>query len=154
MREENTLRGIRPRPHAAFGRDGLRDAVAYDGGLISACSFSSATVTNERRVGRLSGRSGSCGKSANSVGPSRPRNAGGILPHEHLFCDLRAYFTEPEETEKKAMAAEPVSLSNLFWVRRQYFANHDNLLLREVDTATRGGTILQTGRWRHHSRHE
>ncbi len=96
------------------------------------------------------------GKVQTVLGPVDPETLGVVLPHEHLFCDLRAYFTEPEETEKKAMAAEPVSLSNLFWVRRQYFANHDNLLLREVDTATRealffkqagGGTIVDMSNW-------
>ena len=86
------------------------------------------------------------------LGSVDPDSLGVVLPHEHLLCDLSAYFLEPSEPGKKAAAYEPVSLNNLFRVRRDYFENKDNLDLGDVILATEearefkqagGGTIVE-----------
>lgn len=83
------------------------------------------------------------GKAQTVLGPVDPESLGVVLPHEHLFCDLRAYFTEPETADKKAIAYEPVSLDNLYWVRRNYFTNRDNLLLDDAELAAREAFIFK-----------
>jgi phosphotriesterase-related protein len=86
------------------------------------------------------------------LGPVDPGSLGVVLPHEHLLCDLSAYFVEPTEAGKKAAAYEPVSLGNLFRVRRSYFENRDNLDLSDDSLAIEearaferagGGTIVE-----------
>src|SRR5213594_2797657 len=58
------------------------------------------------------------------------RDAIGItLPHEHLLIDFKVMFTEPTAASDKGRAWEPVSLSNLGWIRQNFNANLDNLRL-------------------------
>lgn len=58
-----------------------------------------------------------------------------ILPHEHLFIDLRNQFTEPEDPKKKAISHQPICMSNLGYLRNNPYAIRDNLVLDDVNTA-------------------
>jgi phosphotriesterase-related protein len=56
---------------------------------------------------------------------------GVTLPHEHLLIDFKVMFAEPASAADRARAHEPVSLSNLGWVRQNFNANLDNLRLTD-----------------------
>lgn len=71
------------------------------------------------------------GKIQTVSGSIEPSAAGVTLPHEHLLCDLSTYFVEPLKPEDRDLAEEPVSPENLFWVRRHFFENRDNLTLTD-----------------------
>ena len=45
------------------------------------------------------------------------------LPHEHLLIDFKVMFAEPAAASDKGRAYEPVSLTNLGWVRQHFNAN-------------------------------
>ena len=54
-----------------------------------------------------------------------------VLPHEHVFFDLRPRFTAPAGVPG-ALTDEPVQLANLAWVRYHQRNNRDNLVLDDV----------------------
>jgi phosphotriesterase-related protein len=65
-----------------------------------------------------------------------PEELGVTLPHEHLFADWRdAKFTAPDSAVERQMAEQPVSLENLWYVKKNYFSNTDNLRLDSVEEA-------------------
>ena len=65
-----------------------------------------------------------------------PAELGVTLPHEHLFADWReAKYDEPETAVERRLAEQPVSLENLWWVKKHYFSNLDNLRLDSVEEA-------------------
>jgi phosphotriesterase-related protein len=69
------------------------------------------------------------------LGPVKTDELGIVLPHEHLFIDLRNQFTEPEEISKKVLADQQVSIRNLGILRRNPYAVKDNLLLSDLELA-------------------
>ena len=69
------------------------------------------------------------------TGPIAADTLGVVLPHEHLFIDLRNQFTEPEDPDKARISREPVCMSNLGYLRTNPYAIEDNLLLDDVDIA-------------------
>ena len=75
------------------------------------------------------------GKIQTVLGPIEPDTLGVTLPHEHLVCDGSAWFIEPAAATEKAMAHQPVSLENLWWIRYHWFQNMDDILLLEEDEA-------------------
>ncbi len=86
------------------------------------------------------------------TGPISVNDLGIILPHEHLFIDLRNQFTDFIDPQKKKRSYEPVSLHNLGWLRRNPYAIRDNLLVDDFATAvaevqyfkeSNGGTIVE-----------
>ena len=62
-------------------------------------------------------------------------DAGIALPHEHLLIDFKVMFVEPAAASDKGRAWEPVSLSNLGWVRQNFNSNLDNLRLVDEQVA-------------------
>jgi phosphotriesterase-related protein len=91
----------------------------------------------------------SLGQVQTVTGPVDPSALGVVLPHEHVFFDLRARFTP---TGRNCGAGhEPVSLANIGRIRLAQRTNLDNLLLDDVETAIAefeifaaegGGTIV------------
>jgi phosphotriesterase-related protein len=74
-----------------------------------------------------------------------------ILPHEHVFVDLRCMFDPPREASEVARAHQPFNLETIGWIRYNYFRHYDNVLLGDDEAAaaeiTRfrrygGGTIV------------
>jgi len=51
-------------------------------------------------------------------GPISPEDLGPTLTHEHIYIDLDCWFEEPDEASARTLSREPVSLRNLWWVRR------------------------------------
>ena len=58
------------------------------------------------------------GKAQTVLGLLPPEELGVTLPHEHLFADLTVALKEyePDNEEERELAAQPVSLENLWWV--------------------------------------
>ena len=75
------------------------------------------------------------GKIQTVLGPIEPDTLGVTLPHEHVVCDGSAWFVEPAAANEKAMAHQPVSLENLWWIRYHWFQNMDDILLLEEGEA-------------------
>jgi len=75
------------------------------------------------------------GKIQTVLGIIEPEEMGICLPHEHLVSDGSAWFKEPEEATAKAMARAKVGLESLWWVRANWFQNHDDLLLLDEEEA-------------------
>ena len=77
------------------------------------------------------------GKAQTVLGLLPPEKLGVTLPHEHLFADLtialREY--EPDNDEERELAAQPVSMENLWWVRRHVCSSRDNVLLQDEQLA-------------------
>ena len=83
------------------------------------------------------------GKVQTVLGLVDPESLGITLPHEHLLCDLAAYFMEPAEAGRKGIAYQLVSLENLGWIRRQYFKNRDNLQFYDKDLAVKEALLFK-----------
>jgi len=69
------------------------------------------------------------------LGPIKADDLGFILPHEHLFIDLRHFFIEPSESDEKELAHQPISLENLYWARSPKDRCRDNLVLEDEEMA-------------------
>ena len=70
------------------------------------------------------------------LGPVKVDDLGIVLPHEHLLGDFRVYFLEPSDPFEKELAHQPVSMSNLSWVRSNFDTHSlDNLLVTDEETA-------------------
>lgn len=56
-----------------------------------------------------------------------PEEFGVTLPHEHVFIDVtEEWYEPPESASERRLANEPVSLENLWYVRRHPLGNKDN----------------------------
>jgi len=75
------------------------------------------------------------GKALTVLGPVDAETMGVTLPHEHLLIDFAVMFREPSSASEKGLAYQPVSLSNVGWVRQHFNANLDNLRLLDEQTA-------------------
>jgi phosphotriesterase-related protein len=75
------------------------------------------------------------GKALTVLGPVDAASMGVTLPHEHLLIDFAVMFKEPAAASDKGLAYQPVSLSNVGWVRQNFNANLDNLRLLDEQTA-------------------
>jgi len=75
------------------------------------------------------------GKVQTVLGPIKANDMGIVLPHEHLFDDLRNWFIEPSAPDDKEKAHHPVSLQNLSWLRSHTASSLDNLQLEDEETA-------------------
>jgi len=75
------------------------------------------------------------GKAVTVLGPVDGAALGVTLPHEHLLIDFAVMFREPTTASDKALAYQPVTLSNVGWVRQNFNANLDNLRLLDEQTA-------------------
>ena len=75
------------------------------------------------------------GKALTVLGPVEADTMGVTLPHEHLLIDFEVMFKEPAAASDKGLAYQPVTLSNVGWVRQNFNANLDNLRLLDEQTA-------------------
>ena len=75
------------------------------------------------------------GKALTVLGAVDGSALGITLPHEHLLIDFAVMFREPADASEKVLASQPVSMSNLGWVRQNFNANLDNLRLLDEQTA-------------------
>ena len=75
------------------------------------------------------------GKALTVLGPVDADTMGVTLPHEHLLIDFAVMFKEPAAASDRGLAYQPVSLSNVGWVRQNFNANLDNLRLLDEQTA-------------------
>lgn len=63
------------------------------------------------------------------------RNELGIVtPHEHIFIDMKVFFSEPEEIGAKNIAYEKVTIDKLGVLKRNPFALLDNVRLMDEET--------------------
>lgn len=69
------------------------------------------------------------------AGSVQKSDLGIVLPHEHMFLDLTNQFTEPDDPEKRRLASQEISMSNLGALRRNPYAIRDNLVLDDLDLA-------------------
>jgi phosphotriesterase-related protein len=69
------------------------------------------------------------------TGPIEPDALGIVLPHEHLFIDLRNQFTEFTDPEKRKLSRQKVAMRNLGRLRLNPYALRDNLLVDDLETA-------------------
>jgi phosphotriesterase-related protein len=75
------------------------------------------------------------GKALTVLGAVDAEAMGVTLPHEHLLIDFAVMFKEPAAASEKGLAYQPLSLSNVGWVRQNFNANLDNLRLLDEQTA-------------------
>jgi phosphotriesterase-related protein len=68
------------------------------------------------------------------TGCIEPNELGITLPHEHLFADWRRY-EPPESAYEREIAEAPISLENLWWIRRNPTQHKDNLRLASLEDA-------------------
>lgn len=71
------------------------------------------------------------------LGPISGDRLGIVLPHEHIFIDLRNQFNEPEEISKRVLVNQQVDIDNLGILRENPYALKDNLLLSDFELAKR-----------------
>jgi phosphotriesterase-related protein len=64
-----------------------------------------------------------------------PEELGVTLPHEHLFADWSEKFDPPDDPAHEAIANGPISLSTLWYTRRNPSGHRANLVLDSADTA-------------------
>lgn len=76
------------------------------------------------------------GKVVTVDGQIDPDELGTTLIHEHTFSDLAtAWFDRPGSAFEQAIAEEPVSLENRWYVDQHHFGHEDNLRLSSFDEA-------------------
>jgi len=68
------------------------------------------------------------GKAQTVLGVIDADALGVTLPHEHLLVDASCYFVEPTEASEKRLAHQPITLENLYWVKRHLLGHLDDLL--------------------------
>jgi phosphotriesterase-related protein len=64
-----------------------------------------------------------------------PETLGITLPHEHLFSSWPEKFDQPDSAYERKLAREPISLDNLWYVRRNPSQHRENLRLESMDDA-------------------
>lgn len=71
------------------------------------------------------------------LGPIDADQLGVTLMHEHLLIDVSYKWQAPTEVTLRALAEQPITLSNLGYLRRNIGAVKANFRLDDVDTAAR-----------------
>src|SRR5262245_15183633 len=75
------------------------------------------------------------GKVQTVVGPISPDSLGPTMAHEHLLIDLTCLFLAPTEATEIFRANQPITLATLGWIRYNYFAHRENLVLLDEEAA-------------------
>ena len=75
------------------------------------------------------------GKVITVQGPIEPEEIGPPLTHEHIFLDISCWFEEGSDVGSRRLSNEPVSLKNLWWIKRNPLLNSDNCLLTDYPLA-------------------
>jgi len=76
------------------------------------------------------------GKALTVLGAVDAGSLGVTLPHEHLLIDFAVMFKEPATASDKGLAYQPVSLSNIGWVRQNFTALDEIMLFRRAGGQT------------------
>jgi phosphotriesterase-related protein len=79
------------------------------------------------------------GKVQTVLGIIDPEQLGITLPHEHFLVGMPIWFEEPTTCSERALAHQPVSLSNLGWVRYHYWESLDNVVMMDEEVAISEG---------------
>ena len=69
------------------------------------------------------------------LGPISPSELGPTTTHEHIYIDFSFMFRPAEDSPSEELADAPIALENLGWIRRNYYSNHANLQLMDVETS-------------------
>lgn len=69
------------------------------------------------------------------TGKISPDQVGVAMMHEHVFSETGVYFKPPADERYAELAMQPVSQSNLWFVRYNSKGNRDNLMMNEFDVA-------------------
>lgn len=76
------------------------------------------------------------GSAVTVEGPVDPEELGVTLPHEHLFSSWsEGKFTPPDSAYERKLAREPISLENLWYVRRNPTQHRANLRMESFEDA-------------------
>jgi len=70
------------------------------------------------------------------LGPVPADSLGKTLAHEHVFFDLRCYFTESEDDPTGTEGDAPITPDRLWWLRTHPMNSRPNLVHEDVDLAT------------------
>lgn len=62
-----------------------------------------------------------------------PSDLGPTTTHEHLYIDFSFMFRPAQDSPRPELADAAIALDNLAWIRRNYYSNHFNLTLMDVD---------------------
>src|SRR5205814_8888143 len=142
--------GVRPAAHPQRGHESVQEPegprLVRDGGRARSREGRQGRPVPGDRQGRRpdperegAGRrvmtTGLAGKALTVLGPVEADTMGLTLPHEHLLIDFAVMFKEPPAASDKGLAYQPVTLSNVGWVRQNFNANLDNLRLLDEQTA-------------------
>ncbi|MCY4625197.1 MAG: phosphotriesterase-related protein [Chloroflexi bacterium] len=68
------------------------------------------------------------------LGPVPPSELGPTTTHEHLYIDFSFMYRPAQDSPRPELADAAIALDNLGWVRRNYYSNHFNLTLMDLDT--------------------
>ena len=71
------------------------------------------------------------------LGPVHPSELGATSTHEHVYLDFTSMYRPARDTPSPELADAPIALENLGWIRRNYYSNHSNLQLMDIDTTIR-----------------
>jgi len=82
-------------------------------------------------------KSGLAGKAQTVLGPIDAAQIGIAVTHEHLLIDFRVVFVPPTSEEGKALSKQPISMSNLGWVRYNWASSLENLRYEDEALAAR-----------------
>ena len=77
------------------------------------------------------------------LGPVPPSELGPTTTHEHLYVDISFLFRPARYSPSRELEDAPIALEHLGWIRRNYYSNHSNLHLMELDTAIREATMYR-----------
>ena len=69
------------------------------------------------------------------LGPITPSELGPTTTHEHIYIDFSFMFRPAEDSPSEELADAPIALENLGWIRRNYYSNHANVQLMDVETS-------------------
>jgi phosphotriesterase-related protein len=69
------------------------------------------------------------------LGEVDTKDLGIVDPHNHLLCDIRSQFTEPDKAAMKTLSAEKITIEKLGILSRNPYAIKDNLCLNDIKLA-------------------
>ena len=66
-----------------------------------------------------------------------PSELGATTTHEHLYIDFSFMYRPAQDSPRPELTDVPIALENVGWIRRNYYSNHFNLQLMDLDTTVR-----------------
>jgi phosphotriesterase-related protein len=83
------------------------------------------------------------GKVQTVLGLIDAESLGITMAHEHVLCDVSAYFVEPTEASERKLAHEPIRMDNLCWVRNHCSSHLDDMKLTDEQVAIKEVMLLK-----------